>query len=68
MRSAAQLKTEETDAPDLSLEALRARYGDLEGRDLLDVMIREVFPGRIALVSSFGSGIPTCERPSMKPA
>ena len=34
---------------------LNERYGHLDGRDLLEVMIREVFPGRIALVSSFGS-------------
>lgn len=36
-------------------QALLAAYGDLQGRDLLEVMIRDVFPGRIALVSSFGS-------------
>lgn len=30
-------------------------YGHLEGEELLRVMIRRVFPGRIALVSSFGA-------------
>ncbi|MEN3976201.1 phosphoadenylyl-sulfate reductase [Emcibacter sp. SYSU 3D8] len=34
---------------------LNEHYGHLDGRDLLEVMIKEVFPGRIALVSSFGS-------------
>ncbi len=34
---------------------LNERYGHLDGKDLLEVMIKEVFPGRIALVSSFGS-------------
>jgi phosphoadenosine phosphosulfate reductase len=34
---------------------LESQYGHLDGRDLLEVMIKEVFPGRIALVSSFGS-------------
>lgn len=37
------------------LEALKSLYGDLRGPDLLRVMIEEVFPGRIALISSFGS-------------
>jgi phosphoadenosine phosphosulfate reductase len=34
---------------------LLREYGHLDGKDLLEVMIKEVFPGRIALVSSFGS-------------
>ncbi len=33
---------------------LRERCGDLDGADLLRVAIREAFPGRIAVVSSFG--------------
>jgi phosphoadenosine phosphosulfate reductase len=37
-------------ADDLSL-----RWGALDGRELLEVMIREVFPGRIAVTSSFGA-------------
>lgn len=31
------------------------RYGDLEGEELLTPLIRRVFPGRVALVSSFGA-------------
>lgn len=34
---------------------LVAHYDDLSSLDLLDVMINEVFPGDIALVSSFGA-------------
>ena len=30
------------------------RYGQLDGQELLEPLIREIFPGRIALVSSFG--------------
>ena len=37
------------------VDALRSSYGDLDGKALLEVMIKDVFPGRIALVSSFGS-------------
>ena len=36
------------------LEMLRREYA-LSGKPLLEVMIKEVFPGRIAVVSSFGS-------------
>lgn len=39
----------------VSLESLRRDYGHLGGADLLAPMLREVFPGRIALVSSFGA-------------
>jgi phosphoadenosine phosphosulfate reductase len=35
--------------------ALQRRYGDLDGADLLRPLIRDVYPGRIALVSSFGA-------------
>lgn len=35
--------------------ALQRRYGELDGVDLLRPLIRDVFPGRIALVSSFGT-------------
>lgn len=41
------------DRPDAA--ALQRRYGDLDGADLLRPLIRDVFPGRIALVSSFGT-------------
>lgn len=34
---------------------LDAHYGALEGRDLLEPLITRVFPGRIALISSFGA-------------
>ncbi|MBI5164190.1 MAG: phosphoadenylyl-sulfate reductase [Magnetospirillum sp.] len=30
-------------------------YGHLSGRDLIEVMVTQVFPGRIAVVSSFGA-------------
>ena len=40
---------------DISATALIADYGDLTGKDLLEVMIKDVFKDRIALVSSFGS-------------
>ncbi|MDA0339340.1 MAG: phosphoadenylyl-sulfate reductase [Proteobacteria bacterium] len=40
-------------APDLAW--LRGAYGDLEATELLRTMIKDVFPGRIGLVSSFGS-------------
>ena len=36
------------------VEALLRRYGGLDGLDLLRPLIRDAFPGRIALVSSFG--------------
>ena len=35
-------------------DLITKRYGALDGADLLAPLIREVFPGRIALVSSFG--------------
>lgn len=34
---------------------LRARYGSLDGEDLLRVMVHDVFPERIAVLSSFGA-------------
>lgn len=34
---------------------LAARYGALDGADLVRPLVREVYPGRIALVSSFGA-------------
>ena len=37
------------------LESLRAQYGDLAGGDLLEAMIKQAFPGDIAVVSSFGA-------------
>ena len=37
------------------LAVLRQRYDALDAEALLAVMLREVFPGRIALVSSFGT-------------
>ena len=42
-----------TDIPDAA--ALVAQYGHLDGKALLEVMIKDVFKDRIALVSSFGS-------------
>ncbi len=39
----------------LDAEALQRRYGTLDGLDLLRPMIEDVFRGRIALVSSFGT-------------
>ena len=35
--------------------ALKARYGTLEGRALIEVAVNQEFPGSIALVSSFGT-------------
>ena len=52
MTAALQVK-QENRLPDVAW--LNERYGHLDGKDLLEVMIKEVFPGRIALVSSFGS-------------
>ncbi len=42
-------------ADEARARALAARYRGLAGRDLLAAMIERVFPGRIALVSSFGA-------------
>ncbi len=52
MNMAAPVNTD-TDTADAA--TLIAQYGDLQGKDLLEVMIRDVFKDRIALVSSFGS-------------
>jgi phosphoadenosine phosphosulfate reductase len=52
MTAAVQVK-QESRLPDAAW--LQAQYGHLDGKDLLEVMIKEIFPGRIALVSSFGS-------------
>lgn len=41
--------------PAARLPELRAAHGDLDGGDLLRPMIEDAFPGRIALVSSFGA-------------
>ena len=38
-----------------SLDDLRSRYGHLDGQGLITAMVREAFPGRIALTSSFGA-------------
>jgi len=54
----AQKKIEEEVVEDklqVSLSRLQAFYGDLDGNALLRVMIREEFPGRVALFSSFGA-------------
>jgi len=37
------------------LERLLGEYGHLEGAELLDAMIHQAFPDKIAMVSSFGS-------------
>lgn len=52
MNLAAPVNTS-TDTPDAA--ALLAQYGELQGTELLEVMIKDVFKDRIALVSSFGS-------------
>jgi phosphoadenosine phosphosulfate reductase len=52
MTAAVQMK-HDSQVPDAAW--LREQYGHLEGKDLLEAMVKEVFPGRIALVSSFGS-------------
>jgi phosphoadenosine phosphosulfate reductase len=52
MTAALQVK-QDSRLPDAAW--LQEKYGHLDGRDLLEAMIKEVFPGRIALVSSFGS-------------
>ena len=49
-------------------EALRVAYGGYNGLELLRVMVEDVFPGRIAVTSSFGAegyasiGCTTCTR------
>lgn len=35
--------------------ALNARHGDLDARDAVELAIGELFPGKVALVSSFGA-------------
>ncbi len=42
-------------ASDHDAVALVARYGSFEGKELVGAMVKKVFPGKIALVSSFGS-------------
>jgi phosphoadenosine phosphosulfate reductase len=37
------------------VDALNARYGDLAARDVIALALTELYPGRIALVSSFGA-------------
>lgn len=37
------------------VERLEARYGSLSTPDLLDLAIHDLYPGRVALVSSFGA-------------
>ncbi len=37
------------------LERLHRDFGHLDGADLLDAMVHQAFPGKIAMVSSFGS-------------
>ncbi len=37
------------------LAKLEAHFNGLEGGDLLELLITRVFPGRIALISSFGA-------------
>jgi phosphoadenosine phosphosulfate reductase len=41
--------------PEARLLSLRQRYSGLEGKTFLKSMIQEEFPGKIALVSSFGA-------------
>jgi len=37
------------------LQRLQAEFGHLDGKELMDAMIHTAFPGKIAMVSSFGS-------------
>lgn len=37
------------------LHRLQAEFGHLDGKELMDAMIHTAFPGKIAMVSSFGS-------------
>lgn len=39
----------------IGIGELRERYGAFDGADLLKPLVREIFPGRVALVSSFGA-------------
>ena len=39
----------------ISFESIKQQYGHLSGKELLSKLIRNNFPGRIALVSSFGA-------------
>lgn len=39
----------------LNAVALNTRYGDLSAKDVIALALTELFPGRIALVSSFGA-------------
>ena len=39
----------------LNAVALNARYGDLAAQDVIALALTEIYPGRIALVSSFGA-------------
>jgi phosphoadenosine phosphosulfate reductase len=43
------------DATRAEVAALNARYGRLDARDIVAAATEEIFPGRIALVSSFGA-------------
>ena len=43
-----------------SAQELNERYGTLPASALLETMLRHVFAGRIALVSSFGTDSPSC--------
>lgn len=43
------------DQTSIRVAELSARYGDLEGAALLGALAQDVFPGRIGLVSSFGT-------------
>lgn len=36
-------------------QTLEARYGTLSGKELIEVMVREAFPGSIAVTTSFGA-------------
>jgi phosphoadenosine phosphosulfate reductase len=49
-------ETEETEHPGPALATrLQRDYGGLDAPALLEVMLRHVFPGRVAMVSSFGT-------------
>lgn len=49
------VSAEESESPNEHVKRLNKIHDDLDAEDLLRVMIHEEFPGRIALVSSFGT-------------
>jgi phosphoadenosine phosphosulfate reductase len=52
---AVALAVDPEDGTEAEAIALNARYGELGARDVIALALGELFPGRIALVSSFGA-------------